>query len=314
MEPVLLICSLFLIVLLALYCFISIIFVQDNNVVILQSWGKYKSLLSSGIHLINPITDSLKRVNWSRQAEDNGKVYKEFYNNTHIPICEQCYDPPPLDCFTSDHIKVSVNLVTNYLIFDPVKSVYSIDNLWLCIQNVLETHLLNSVINIPSSEITSNKLEVSLLHSINKEIEHWGARFTKIKVQEVKLPNNIIEMLNQNHCSRQLAESKQAQIELDTKTFVLQATLEQNKLKHKLSIEKQELDHSLSIEKLKNDAKLAYMESESKILSIPSNKEIKLAEINSNIFKDILQKANTIVVPYEAARYIGTHINVIDAK
>ena len=304
----------YLICIITILCFglkKAFIIIEERETVVLQKLGKYEKTLKSGIHLINPITDQLKTVNWSRKIElPSGQITIEKFEGYTISLCEQSYDPPPFICKTKDNIDVTVNLVTNFIIENPVKAVYDIDNLWLGIENILSTQLISIMNDVLTSEINSNSLEGRLLNGSNAEITNWGVCLTKIKIQGYKLPQSISEVLQKNNCSEQIAKTQQQQLQHDLNTFKYLSELEDSKLKHKLSIEFTQLNHKLEMERLQNEARLKNLEDEQKIKNNPDNREILLAQIHADSFSKILSTANTIVIPYESSKYIGSNLQL----
>lgn len=285
------------------------IIIEDKEIIILQKLGKYEKTLKSGIHIINPILEELKTVNWSRKVElPDGKITIETFEGYRIPLCEQSYDPPPFICYTKDNIEVKVNLVTNFIIESPLKAVYDIDNVWLGMENILSTQLINIMTDVLSSEINSTALEGRLLNGSNAEIENWGVCFTKVKIQGYKLPVSISDLLQKNNCSQQIAYTQQQQLKLDTQTFEYTSKLENSKLQQKIHIETLQLNHKLEMERLQNEARLKLLEDEQKIKNNPENREILLAQIQADVFAKIIEKANTIVIPYESSKYFGSNI------
>lgn len=291
----------------------NIIIINEEETVIIEKFGKFSTVLQTGLHLLIPFIETPRHVTWSRRSEiSNGKITTDKFYGYRIDTREQCYDPPPFDCLTSDNIPVKINLVTYYKITNIKEAVYAIDDLWLAMENSLLTELSSIMKEVVSKNISTSSLEGRLLTGVNAEIAGWGIKISKIKIQDCEFPKEIRDAIQQLQCSEQVSKSEMMKLKNEHEKFEIKRQYETEELLHKLSKEKSENDHKLQIEYSRHQSRLKILEEESRITNNPVNKDIALAKIHAESFQNISKNANIIVVPYDATRYIGSHINLFD--
>jgi regulator of protease activity HflC (stomatin/prohibitin superfamily) len=312
--------------------------VNEGEVVIIEKLGKFQRVLKPGLHFNVPYIFREKSVYWTRQAErpdgqGSIEIYTEIFHDYRIPTSEKCYDIPSVKCFTMDNVPVEVNIVIYYVIIDAKKSVYNIDDLFTGIQNIIETTLIDVIRSLDSNSITSNKVEAKMIEYLKKNTEwknKWGIELTKAKVQEVELPQSLVNATTKIITERRRAEAKKLSIESkyegellklqgDKDVLLMQQEIDMATLRGSEEYEASQHEHKMRLQTNKIEAEV-----HGKKLRVKAETEalqkhylaIKDSGLSENYFiqkmyseawNSITQngKTSTLIVPYEAASFLG---------
>ncbi|MDA7653240.1 SPFH/Band 7/PHB domain protein [bacterium] len=167
--------------------------VPQSHCVIIERFGKFARVQSTGINFRIPILEKRKDVfeaEWGTTANKNG---------VFIELTEQQTDTTPKECYTKDNAKVKVNAVYYWRITDPRKALYEVD--------ILPKSLLDLVIGSLRSIIGANELDavLSQREQINDSVSSqimdagvkWGVQFTRVEIQELTTDDKTADAMRQ---------------------------------------------------------------------------------------------------------------------
>ena len=138
----------FLIVLVFLVIFIFIIAATGLRIVrpwekgLIERLGRYRRTTDSGLTVIVPFLDRLRKVD----------------------MREQVVDVPPQQVITKDNVAVEVDAVVYFEVTDPVKVKYNVANFYVAATKLAQTNLRNLIgdlaldESLTSRELINNKL------------------------------------------------------------------------------------------------------------------------------------------------------------
>lgn len=319
-------------ILIFMFLFFYPIVVYEGEVIILERFGKMHKVMGPGVHFIARSIDSLKTVDWTYDEEDDkGKIVvsrKHDYRIHHKK--EVIFDPAATPCTTTDHVRVTPNVVIFYRIVDPIKCVYEVDDLYRALQTTLASTLQHTISDINFDTYISEKGHlVTVIKDKLKDASRWGLEITKIELQDLGLPSSIVTATEKLRTQEKesLAKKKagyaaheQAMAEQQSKMALQELTL-------KTQWEKAEHDKRLAIEKanweskIKADQLVAEAEAKSRSIRLVAEAEsyrmqkmfgdscsdrqsdYYMAQLYSEAWKSLNPKA--IVVPYEASKFLG---------
>ena len=148
----------FLIVLVFLVVFIFIIAATGLRIVmpwekgLIERLGRYRRTTDSGLTLIVPFLDRLRKVD----------------------MREQVVDVPPQQVITKDNVAVEVDAVVYFEVTDPVKVEYNVANFYMVATKLAQTNLRNLIgdlaldESLTSRELINNKLRQILDDATDK--------------------------------------------------------------------------------------------------------------------------------------------------
>ncbi len=200
----------FLIILLVLvfvFGFTCIKIVSEQQVVIIETLGKYNRTLVSGLNFIIPFIDLPRTVIW-RDVSGN---YRYIQN---IDLREAVFDFPSQRVITRDNVVLEINAIIYFQITDPAKAVYEIANLPEAIEKLTQTSLRNVIGNLDlDGTLTSRDHINTQLREVLDEASHkWGVKVNRVEIQDIIPPQDIRN-----------AMEKQMRAERDKRATILEA-------------------------------------------------------------------------------------------
>jgi len=143
---------------------------------LIERLGKYQRTVDSGLTIIIPIMERIKKID----------------------MREQVVDVPPQDVITSDNVVVQVDAVVYYEITDPVKVAYNITNFYIAATKLAQTNLRNLVGDMALDEsLTSRETINSKLRQVlDDATDKWGARVTRVELQRIEPPEDVTEAMH----------------------------------------------------------------------------------------------------------------------
>ena len=193
--------------LLALFLFIyaalGFKIVRQHEAGLVERWGRFRSQLDPGLHLIVPLVDRIKRVD----------------------MREIVVDVPPQEVITKDNVVVTVDAVVYYQATDPVKLVYNVQNFVLAATKLAQTNLRNIVGDIDLDDaLTSREMINAQLRSILDEAtDVWGTRVVRVELQRIDPPADVTEAMHRQMKAERDRRALVTEAEGQKRSEILQA-------------------------------------------------------------------------------------------
>src|SRR5579862_476611 len=159
---------------------------------IVMRMGKYHNLVSSGLTIIMPLTDSMIRVD----------------------MREQVISVPPQKLITKDNVTVEVDAVVYYKVVDPVKSQFEVQDFGYACTTLAQTNLRNLIGDRTLDEtlVARDMINTNLRQVLDEATNGWGVKVTRVEVQKIEPPRDITD-----------AMSRQMKAEREKRAAVLEA-------------------------------------------------------------------------------------------
>jgi regulator of protease activity HflC (stomatin/prohibitin superfamily) len=175
------------------------IVVRMGESVVVERLGTFHKLLKPGLNFLVPFVEVPRQVRWSYSVEVknlvNGEAMwrDEVFEDYRISTRETVYDMPPMRCMTEEDAEVAINLTVAYLITDVKSAVYNVQDLYLSIENDLETELRRVVSSLGCRALKSDAIEKRLQCAIGelKWVEKYGVTLQKCQLQHIGLPAEV---------------------------------------------------------------------------------------------------------------------------
>tara|TARA_B100001245_G_scaffold166083_1_gene125532 strand:- start:1837 stop:2829 length:993 start_codon:yes stop_codon:yes gene_type:complete len=144
---------------------------------IVERVGKYKETKESGLQIIIPFIDTIKRVD----------------------MREQVVDVPPQEVITSDNVVVSVDAVVFYEPTDPQRLVYNIANFVLAITKLAQTNLRNLVgeLQLDAALTSRDRINATLREILDEATDKWGVRVVRVEIQRIDPPPDVMAAMHE---------------------------------------------------------------------------------------------------------------------
>ena len=178
--------------------------VPQSSVLLIERLGRFHRVAQSGLNIIVPFFESPRAVYWTNVRP----------GITSIDLREQYIDLPPQPVITRDNVTINVDSVVYWMITDPVKSVYEINDLVGSLVQLTITGM-RSVMGemdldhtLSSRDAINSKLRLILDEATDK----WGVKVTRVDVKNISPPEDV-----------RLTMEKQMTAERNRRALILQA-------------------------------------------------------------------------------------------
>lgn len=182
-----------LLVLVAVFAFLSIKIVRQSEVYIIERLGKFHKAADAGLTIIIPFIDHVRSI---------------------VSLKQQTLDIAPQEVITKDNVTITINTVVFYRVTDPAKAVYEIQNLKKGIEYLSVTSMRDLIgkmdldATFTSRDTINDKLRVML----DEATDRWGVLIDRVEVQDITPPPDIKD-----------AMEKQMNAERNKRAAILQA-------------------------------------------------------------------------------------------
>lgn len=182
-----------LLVLIAVFAFLSIKIVRQSEVYIIERLGKFHKAADAGLTIIMPFIDHVRSI---------------------VSLKQQTLDIAPQEVITKDNVTITINTVVFYRVTDPAKAVYEIQNLKKGIEYLSVTSMRDLIgkmdldATFTSRDTINDKLRVML----DEATDRWGVLIDRVEVQDITPPPDIKD-----------AMEKQMNAERNKRAAILQA-------------------------------------------------------------------------------------------
>lgn len=104
---------------------------------------------------------------------------------------------------TVDNVRVTVDAVVFWRIFELEKANYAIENVEEGIKNLVITTLRSEVGQMTLQETNSGRDRIirALLESLDEATEPWGVKITRVEIQDIRPPQSVIESLERERAA-----------------------------------------------------------------------------------------------------------------
>jgi len=190
--------------------------VRQAEVVVIERFGNFHTILQPGLHFIIPFMDQTRKVLWTFSKENlNGKTVFRFSEYVdRIDLREAAYDIPKQGVITKDNVTMEINALIFYQITDPKAAVYEVVNLPQAIEKLTQTALRDIIgmLDLDESLSSRERINQKLRMVLDSATDKWGVKINRVELQEVNPPQDI-----------RIAMEKQMKAERDRRASILEA-------------------------------------------------------------------------------------------
>src|SRR5687767_2574722 len=178
--------------------------VPQSSVLLIERLGRFHRVAASGLNVIVPIIDSPRAVYWTNVRP----------GVTSIDLREQYIDLPPQPVITRDNVTINVDSVVYWMITDPIKAVYEINDLVGSIVQLTITGMRSVMGEMDLDHTLSSRDQINskLRLILDEATDKWGVKVTRVDVKNITPPEDV-----------RLTMEKQMTAERNRRALVLQA-------------------------------------------------------------------------------------------
>lgn len=172
--------------------------VRQNEAMVVERLGKFRTVLQPGINVIIPFVDRPRESIWRFMRETgDGQRVVAYRMLDRIDLRETVFDFPSQSVITRDNVVTEINAMIYFQIVDPVKSVYEIGNLPNAIEKLTQTTLRNVIGEMDLDESLSSRdtINLKLRAILDDATNKWGVKVNRVELQDINPPNDIKEAM-----------------------------------------------------------------------------------------------------------------------
>ncbi len=178
--------------------------VPQSSVLLIERLGRFHKVAQSGLNIVVPFFEAPRAFYWTNVRP----------GTTSIDLREQYIDLPPQPVITRDNVTINVDSVVYWMITDPIKAVYEVNDLVGGIVQLTITGMravmgeMDLDHTLSSRDQINNKLRLILDEATDK----WGVKVTRVDVKNINPPEDV-----------RITMEKQMTAERNRRALILQA-------------------------------------------------------------------------------------------
>jgi len=178
--------------------------VPQSSVLLIERLGRFNRVAASGLNIIVPFFDKPRAVYWTNVRP----------GVTSIDLREQYIDLPPQPVITRDNVTINVDSVVYWMITDPIKAVYEINDLVGSLVQLTITGMRSVMGEMDLDHTLSNRdaINAKLRLILDEATDKWGVKVTRVDVKNINPPEDV-----------RITMEKQMTAERNRRALILQA-------------------------------------------------------------------------------------------
>lgn len=178
--------------------------VPQSSVLLIERLGRFHRVAQSGLNIIVPFFESPRAVYWLNSRP----------GITSIDLREQFIDLPPQPVITRDNVTINVDSVVYWMITDPIKSVYEINDLVGSLVQLTITGMraVMGEMDLDHTLSSRDQINSKLRLILDEATDKWGVKVTRVDVKNINPPEDV-----------RITMEKQMTAERNRRALILQA-------------------------------------------------------------------------------------------
>lgn len=154
----------------------SVKFVPQNQVFVIERFGKYNATLIAGLNFIVPFIDKLA------------------YSRT---LKEQAVDVPSQAAITKDNIGLTVDGVLYLKVLDAYKASYGVENYAFAVTQLAQTTMRSEIgkMDLDKTFEERDLLNIAIVTAINEAAEPWGVQVLRYEIKDIEPPRSVLDAM-----------------------------------------------------------------------------------------------------------------------
>ena len=283
----------------------GIIIVKQAEVIVIERLGRYSRTLDSGLHIIWPIIDKSRNINWRYIKTDlKGRNFVITKSERRIDLRETVYDFPRQNVITADNVTIEINAILYFQVTDPVKALYEVHNLPDAIEKLTQTTLRNVIgeLELDKTLTSRDTINTKLRLILDEATDKWGVKVNRVELQDINPPEDIKNAMEKQMRAERNRRAHILEAEGEKRSQVLVAEGDKDA---KIARAEGIAQAKLLVAQAEADALLKIMSAVKTTNTDPAQYMLAMKYISA--FNDIVQNNDkTVVVPYESSAILGS--------
>lgn len=153
----------------------SLIIIRPHERGVVERLGRYNRMMDPGLNFIIPEVERIRKID----------------------VRERVIDIPSQEVITKDNASVVVDLVIYAQVIDPYRVLYNVSNFEDASVKLAQTSIRNIMGAMNLDEILGarERINMGLRQIIDDATDKWGVRVTRVEIQEIVPPGDILEAM-----------------------------------------------------------------------------------------------------------------------
>lgn len=150
----------------------SVKIVPQQQVKIIERLGKFHARADAGLNLIIPFIDEVRQT---------------------IDLRERISQIEPQPVITRDNVTMEVDAVIYWLVVDPVRATYEVQNLQWGIEQLTLSALRNTVgaLDLDHTLTSRDTINTQLRSALDSATQQWGVKIVRVELKNINPPEEI---------------------------------------------------------------------------------------------------------------------------
>jgi regulator of protease activity HflC (stomatin/prohibitin superfamily) len=283
----------------------GIVVVKQAEVMVLERLGKYNRSLGPGLHIIWPIIDKSRNINWRYVRTDlKGRNYVVTKSESRIDLRETVYDFPRQNVITADNVTIEINAILYFQITDPYKALYEVHNLPDAIEKLTQTTLRNVIgeLELDKTLTSRDTINTKLRIILDEATDKWGVKVNRVELQDINPPEDIRNAMEKQMRAERNRRARILEAEGEKRSQVLVAEGDKGA---KIARAQGEAQSKILVAQAEAEAIKKIMDIVQTTKTDPAQYMLAMKYISA--FDNIVQKNDkTVVIPYESSAILGS--------
>ena len=168
--------ALLILILIVITIFKSIKIVPQQEVWVIETFGKYSKKLDAGLNFLVPFIQSVSS--------------KHSLKERVLDIKEQT-------AITSDNVTLVIDGIIYVKVTDPVAATYGVDNPFNAVAQLAQTAMRSEIGKIVLDRTFEERehLNASIVQAINEAAKNWGIQCMRYEIKDITPPENVREAM-----------------------------------------------------------------------------------------------------------------------
>jgi regulator of protease activity HflC (stomatin/prohibitin superfamily) len=182
----------------------SIKVVPQKQVKLIERLGKFHKKAEAGLNIILPFLDSVRET---------------------IDLREQITQIEPQPVITRDNVTMEVDAVIYYVIADPVRSTYEVQNLKWGIEQLTLSGLRNVIgaLDLDHTLTSRDTINTQLRAALDAATQQWGVKVMRVELKNIDPPQEIKLTMEKQMTAERARRATVTQAEGEKSSAILRA-------------------------------------------------------------------------------------------
>jgi regulator of protease activity HflC (stomatin/prohibitin superfamily) len=275
--------------------------VPQQQAWIVETFGKFNSVLQPGLNFIIPIIQVV--------------AYKHTLKEQPIDITAQT-------AISKDNVPLNIDGVLYIRIIDPKAASYGVSNPYIAVTQIAQTTMRSEIGKIPLDQTFEERemLNTRIVTAINEAAENWGLQCLRYEIKDIQPPQSILQAME-----LQVAAERQKRAHILESEGLKQATINAAEAEKMNLVLTSEASYIEKVNRAKGEAEAITLVANATGASIKTIAEsieskggeaavsLKVAEKYIEAFALLAKTNNTLIIPSnlsEAGSFVGSALEM----